>query len=131
MVVAILEAFDKWLKLNLTRYQKANLAYDIERNDLKLSGGKQDQYAAVFGGFNFIEFKNDSQVVVNTLKISSSIIEELECSLLLFYIGKSRNSYVIIQEQINKAQENNENNNKCNVKTQGECLKNERFDNSR
>lgn len=108
MVVAILEAFDKLLKLNLTKYQKAHLAYDIERNDLQLAGGKQDQYAAVFGGFNFIEFKNNKQVIVNTLKINPSIIEELECSLSLFYIGKSRNSSVIIQNQINNTKEDNE-----------------------
>ena len=59
MVVAILEAYNKWLSLGLTDYQKAKLAYEIEREDLKLTGGKQDQYAAVFGGFNLMEFKTD------------------------------------------------------------------------
>ena len=92
MVVAILEAFNRWLGLGLNDYQKAQLAYEIERVDLKLSGGKQDQYAAVFGGFNFMEFKTDSSVIVNSLRLQDSRINELECSLLLYYSGKSRKS---------------------------------------
>ena len=92
MVVAILEAFNRWLGLGLNDYQKAQLAYDIERKDLKLSGGKQDQYAAVFGGFNFMEFKKDSTVVVNSLRLSENRVDEFECSLLLYYSGKSRKS---------------------------------------
>lgn len=92
MVVAILEAFNRWLGLGLNDYQKAQLAYEIERIDLNLSGGKQDQYAAVFGGFNFMEFKTDSSVIVNSLRLQDSRINELECSLLLYYSGKSRKS---------------------------------------
>lgn len=92
MVVAILEAFNKWLGLGLDDYQKAQLAYDIERKDLKLAGGKQDQYAAVFGGFNFMEFKTDGSVVVNALRLSQQRINELECSLLLYYGGQSHDS---------------------------------------
>ena len=92
MVVAILEAFNRWLGLGLNDYQKARLAYEIERIDLKLEGGKQDQYAAVFGGFNFMEFKTDSSVIVNSLRLQESRINEFECSLLLYYSGKSRKS---------------------------------------
>lgn len=92
MVVAILEAFNRWLGLNLDAYQTASLAYDIERNDLKLAGGKQDQYAAAFGGFNFIEFKKNGSVVVNALRLEKSRINELESSLLLYYGGYSRSS---------------------------------------
>ena len=92
MVVAILEAFNRWLGLGLNDYQKAQLAYEIERIDLKLSGGKQDQYAAVFGGFNFMEFKTDSSVIVNSLRLQDARINEFECSLLLYYSGKSRKS---------------------------------------
>lgn len=92
MVVAILEAFNRWLGLGLYDYQKAKLAYEIEREDLALAGGKQDQYAAVFGGFNFMEFKTDSSVIVNSLRLDKSRIDELECSLLLYYSGKSRKS---------------------------------------
>ncbi len=92
MVVAILEAFDKWLGLGLSDYQKAKLSYEIERGDLGLKGGKQDQYAAVFGGVNFMEFKKDSSVVVNSLRLKDNRINELECSLLLYYSGRSRKS---------------------------------------
>lgn len=92
MVVAILEAFNKWLGLGLTDYQKAQLAYDIERKDLALAGGKQDQYAAVFGGFNFMEFKTDKSVVVNALRLDRDRLNELECSLLLYYSGQSHDS---------------------------------------
>lgn len=108
MVVAILEAFDRWLGLGLSDYTKAYLAYDIERNDLKLSGGKQDQYSAVFGGFNLMEFKTDESTVVNPLRITKNTINELECSLLLYYNGKSRSSAKIISEQIKNTQTKNE-----------------------
>lgn len=107
MVVAILEAFNRWLGLGLTQYQKALLAYQIEREDLKLSGGKQDQYAAVFGGFNLMEFKTDKSTVVNPLRVEKSIINELECSLLLYYGGRSRESAKIIDEQIKNTSSKN------------------------
>lgn len=92
MVVAILEAFDKWLRLGLNDYQKAQLAYEIERKELKLSGGKQDQYAAVFGGFNLMEFRQDGKVFVNSLNLTRQRILELESSMFLFYSGISRKS---------------------------------------
>jgi len=92
MMVAIIEAFDKWLRLGLTDYQKAQIAYDIERKELNLAGGKQDQYAAVFGGFNFMEFRKDGSVIVNSLNLTRQRILELESSMLLFYSGISRKS---------------------------------------
>lgn len=92
MVVAILEAFNRWLGLGLNNYQKAQLAYEIERVDAKLAGGKQDQYAAVFGGFNLMEFKKDKSVVVNSLRLDREIIDELECSTLMYYNGTTRKS---------------------------------------
>ena len=108
MVVAILDCFDKWLKLGLSYYEKAYLAYDIERNDLKLAGGKQDQYSAVFGGFNIMEFKTDGSTVINPLRINDAIISELECALLLYYGGISRSSADIISEQIKNTEKKNE-----------------------
>lgn len=108
MVVAILEAFNKWLGLGLSDYKKAELAYSIEREDLKLSGGKQDQYSAVFGGFNLMEFKKDGKTIVNPLRIDKQIINELECSLLLYYNGRSRSSAQIINEQIKNTKNKNE-----------------------
>lgn len=92
MVVAILEAYNRWLSLGLSDYQKAQLAYEIERIDLGLAGGKQDQYAAVFGGFNLMEFKTDKSTIVNTFKLSRDTINELECSIVLYYSGTGRKS---------------------------------------
>lgn len=92
MIVAILEAFNKWLDLKLDNYEKAKLAYDIERNDLKLAGGKQDQYSAVFGGFNFMEFTTNGKVAVTPLVLEDKILNELEFSTILYYNGQSRKS---------------------------------------
>jgi D-glycero-alpha-D-manno-heptose-7-phosphate kinase len=98
LVVALLGVISKWLDRSPTAYEVAELAYRIERVDMKLSGGRQDQYAAAFGGFNFIEFHRDS-TVVNPLRIRPEILNELEYRLLLCYMGQTRQSAKIIDRQ--------------------------------
>ena len=99
LVVAIVGAFAEMLKLPLGEYDVAQLAYDIERVDLKMAGGKQDQYAATFGGVNFMEFFDEGKVIVNPLRIKQQYLFELENNLLLYYTATSRESAKIIEKQ--------------------------------
>lgn len=99
VVVALIGLIKQWKRLPLTNYEIAELAYKIERIDLGIDGGMQDQYAATFGGFNFIEF-NPPAVVVNPLRIDRQIIHELHYHLLLCYTGRTRVSANIITTQV-------------------------------
>lgn len=107
LVVAVLGAFVQWLRLPLAEYDIAALAYSIERIDLRLAGGKQDQYAATFGGFNFMEFYAENKVIVNPLRIKESIMNELSRNLVLFYTSTSRSSADIIERQQKNVVANN------------------------
>jgi len=98
LTVAVLGALGHALGVRMDNYQMAELAYTIERVDLRISGGKQDQYAAVFGGFNLIEFGRDA-IVVNPLRIPAHILNDLESHLLLCYTGKTRLSAGLIDRQ--------------------------------
>jgi D-glycero-alpha-D-manno-heptose-7-phosphate kinase len=107
LVVSILAAYQELLKLPLGDYDLAKLAYDIERHDCGLSGGKQDQYAATFGGVNFMEFSADEKVVINPLRIREPILNELHSRMLLYYTGQSRESAKIIDDQIKAVSNDN------------------------
>jgi D-glycero-alpha-D-manno-heptose-7-phosphate kinase len=99
LVVAILGAFSEMLRIPMGEYDRAHYAFEIERIDLNLAGGRQDQYAATFGGVNFMEFYNDDKVIVNPLKVRSENLYELENNLLLYYTSTSRDSASLIKKQ--------------------------------
>ena len=107
IVVSLLGAFVEWLKLPLGKYDIAHLAYEIERVDLQMSGGKQDQYAATFGGINYIEFFGNDKVIVNPLQLKPEIVYELEYDLLLYFTATQRLSATIIKEQVKNVNEQN------------------------
>jgi D-glycero-alpha-D-manno-heptose-7-phosphate kinase len=98
LMVALLAVLREWLKLDLSPYELAELAYRVERVDLQLAGGRQDQYAASFGGFNYIEFGKDG-TVVTPLRLRRDTLEELEYRSLLCYVGQTRQSATIIDRQ--------------------------------
>lgn len=99
LVTAVVGAFMEWLNLPLGEYDIARLSYQIERIDLNYAGGKQDQYAATFGGVNFMEFFADDKVIVNPLRIKEEVLKELAFDMILYYTGTSRLSSKIIEKQ--------------------------------
>lgn len=101
LTVAIIEAFRDYLALPLGEYDVAQLAVKIERHELGFKGGLQDQYAATFGGVNFMEFGPGQSVIVNPLRVRGSTLSELEASLVLYFTGVSRESAAIIEDQSN------------------------------
>ncbi len=103
LTVALIAAFAEYGRLSLDDYEIAELAYRIERQDAGILGGRQDQYACVFGGFNYIEFERDL-AVVNALRIRPETLLELEYSLVFAYVGGLRFSSHIIERQIKNYQ---------------------------
>lgn len=99
LVVALVEAYRSYFDVPMDPYQVARLAFEIERIDLGLAGGRQDQYAAAFGGVNFIEFLPDDRVIVNPLRVAQNVLDELETSLVICFSGQSRESSNIIASQ--------------------------------
>ena len=103
LVVAIIGAFTEWL--NLGKYDIAQYAFEIERIDLGMAGGKQDQYAATFGGVNFIEFREGDRVIVNPLSIKDSTLYEWAMNTVLIFTNQRRKSAKIIEQQVSNVKQ--------------------------
>lgn len=102
LVVTIIKAFIEYFQVCLDDYQISKLAYKFEREICKINGGKQDHYAATFGGLNLMEFFDNNKVLVTPLKIKNWILCEFEASLVLYFTGTSRDSSMIIDDQISQ-----------------------------
>ncbi len=125
VMVALLTAMAKWQGKDLDQYAMADLAFQVEREDLRISGGYQDQYAATFGGFNFIEFHGRNNVVVNPLRIKREIINELQYNLLMCYTGKVHVSANIIDDQVKNFKKKDPFEAMCEVKALAYAMKDE------
>lgn len=99
VLVGILNALNQVLKLNLTKHELAESAFEIERKILKIEGGAQDFYTAAFGGMNFMHFKKEDTTLVNKIEISSKKVSLLESHILLFYTGIRREAKIIEKEK--------------------------------
>lgn len=106
MMVALIGVLAEFRGTPITDYELAELAHSVERDELGIQGGRQDQYAATFGGFNFIEISGD-HVIVNPLRIAADIVLELEHNLLLCYTGTTRQSDHIIEDQMGRYEAGN------------------------
>ena len=87
--VALIGLLNRLQDEKLSSHEVARMACQLEQEELGIAGGKQDQYAAALGGFNFMEFR-DPAVSVSQLRVSDAVSAELEKRLVLCYTGRSR-----------------------------------------
>lgn len=125
VMVAMLIAMARWKGTLMDGYRLADLAFQVEREDLQIAGGYQDQYAATFGGFNFIEFHGRNDVVVNPLRIKKEILHELQYNLLLCYTGNVHVSANIIKDQVKNYEKKDGFAAMCEVKALAYAMKDE------
>tara|TARA_B100001287_G_scaffold40506_1_gene29696 strand:+ start:3949 stop:4962 length:1014 start_codon:yes stop_codon:yes gene_type:complete len=97
LVVALVTAISEYYGIPYDEYQTAAAALRIERDICDLPGGKQDQYSAAFGGFNYIEFLQDGRTIVNPLRLNYKTQNMLEMNTVLYYVGSPRSDVRIIE----------------------------------
>jgi D-glycero-alpha-D-manno-heptose-7-phosphate kinase len=100
--VGVLKTLSTYLDLPFSKYELAEMAYHIARNVLGKPVGKQDEYAAAFGGLNFITFNPDGSTLVEPIALRSEVLREFQGNLMLFFTGVSHNSWVLLEEQSSK-----------------------------
>ena len=108
LVVALISAIAEYYSIPLGEYDVAEYAVEVERNICNLPGGKQDQFAAAFGGFNFIEFLPDGMTIVNPLRLNPKTQNMLELSTVLYYVGKPRRDARVIELTTKNLSDNEE-----------------------
>lgn len=114
--VGLLNLIRSYLNLETTKEQLADEACDMEINILNEPVGKQDQYAASFGGLNYIEFKQNGNVLVDPIKLNNEEIEQMSNNMLLFYLGNTRNaSSILKQYNTNDKNQSNKKNQLANL----------------
>ena len=97
--VNVLKTVGTYIGREMSKYELAERAFQIARNVLGKPVGKQDEYAAAFGGINFIRFERNGDTTVEPLQIDPAVLHELQSSLMLFFTGASRDSWKILKEQ--------------------------------
>lgn len=106
VVVSLISAIAEYLNIPMGEYDIAKTAFKVERFICSLPGGKQDQFASAFGGFNYIEFQKDDQTIVNPLRLNCRIQNMLEMNTILYYVGKPRKDAKVIETNINNLKSN-------------------------
>ena len=107
LVVALVSAITEYYGLPKGEYDIAEDAVKIEREICNLPGGKQDQFAAAFGGFNFMEFLPDGRTIVNPLRLNYKTQNMMEFNTVLFYVGKPRKDANVIEDTTKNLVDNN------------------------
>jgi D-glycero-alpha-D-manno-heptose-7-phosphate kinase len=97
--VNLLKVLTTYLRRPLSKYDLAERAYRITRFDLGRHVGKQDEYAAAFGGLNYIRFEADGTTQVETLELDAGVLSALQSNLMLFFTGAAHHSWDILADQ--------------------------------
>lgn len=99
--VNILKTLTNYIQKPISKYALAEQAFNIARNVLGKHVGKQDEYAAAFGGLNYISFGSDGSTHVEPIDLESSVLQDLESNLMLFFTGSAHHSWTILRDQEN------------------------------
>ena len=97
--VNIVKTLTTYRQQAISKYELAEKAFHIARHALRKQVGKQDEYAAAFGGLNYITFAPDGNTLVEPVEQDPALIRELESNLMLFFTGAAHNSWTILREQ--------------------------------